>query len=60
VNSLLLQRADSRHRGHGIAPWLFALVVFVQLAQGLLSIFDGHFAAISPDGIPLDAQATKK
>ncbi len=55
MNPLLPQRADNAYRGHGIAPWIFALVVIVQLAQGLMSIFEGHFAATSPDGIPLDA-----
>jgi hypothetical protein len=58
MNPLLPQRADNAYRGHGIAPWVFGLVLVAQLGQGLMSIFNGRFVATSPDGIPLEAYGT--
>ena len=54
---LFPERIDNDYRGHGLAPWLFALVVLVQAGQGLMSIFNGYYAASSPDAIPLDTYA---
>ena len=54
---LFPERIDNDYRGHGLAPWLFALVVLVQAGQGLMSIFNGYYAASSPDAIPLDKYA---
>ena len=54
LDQLLPQHLDNTYRGHRLAVWLFALVVFVQAGQGLMSIFNGYYAASSPDAIPLD------
>ena len=54
LGQLLPQRFDNTYRGHRVAVWLFALVVFVQTGQGLMSIFNGYYAASSPDAIPLE------
>jgi hypothetical protein len=54
LDRLLPQRFDNTYRGYRLAIWLFALVVFVQAGQGLMSIFNGYYAASSPDAIPLD------
>jgi hypothetical protein len=54
LDLLLPQRIDNAYRGHRLAVWLFALVVFVQAGQGLMSIFNGYYAASAPDAIPLD------
>jgi hypothetical protein len=51
----LPQRIDNSYGGHELAPWLFALVVFMKTSIGLGTIFNGHEAAITADGIPLDA-----
>ena len=53
-NRLLPQRIDNTYRGHKLALWLFALVVFLKTSIGLGTIFNGRNAAISADGIPLD------
>ena len=53
-NRLLPQRIDNTYRGHKVALWLFALVVFLKTSIGLGTIFNGRNAAISADGIPLD------
>jgi hypothetical protein len=55
LGQLLPERLDNdTYRGYRLAIWLFALVVFVQAGQGLMSIFNGYYAASSPDAIPLD------
>ena len=55
MNSPLLpRRAENDYRGHKLALWLFGLVVFVKLAIGVNSIFNGYSVASSADGIPLD------
>jgi hypothetical protein len=52
---LLVPRTlDNRFRGQRAALWLFALVVLVKLGIGFGTIFNGHSAASSADGIPLD------
>ncbi len=54
LNQLLPKQADNSYRGHKLALWLFALVVFVKLPMSLNSIFNGTMVATSADGIPLD------
>ena len=54
LSQLLPQHFDNTYRGYRLAIWLFALVVFVQAGQGLMAIFNGYYAASSPDAIPLD------
>jgi hypothetical protein len=58
LDQLLPRRIDNDYRGHGLALGLFALVVLVQAGQGLMSIFNGYYAASSPDAIPLDTYAS--
>jgi hypothetical protein len=53
-NRLLPQRIDNGYRGHTLALWLFGLVVIMKTSIGLGTIFNGHEAAITADGIPLD------
>ena len=55
LDQLLPQRIDNTYRGHKLALWLFALVVFMRVAMSLNSILNSHSVAISADGIPLDA-----
>ena len=43
LDRLLPRRIDNDHRGHGLAPWLFALVVLVQIL---------HFLPIVRTGAP--------
>jgi hypothetical protein len=58
LGQLLPQHFDNTYRGYRVAIWLFALVVFVQTGQGLMSIFNGYYAASSPDAIPLATYST--
>ena len=51
---LLPQRADNTYRGSKAALWLFALPLLMKLAISLGCLFNGHQAAGSADGIPLD------
>ena len=54
LDQLLPRRIDTTYRGHKLALWLFALLVLLKTGIGLGSIFNGHNAASSADGIPLD------
>jgi hypothetical protein len=54
LDQLLPWRIDTTYRGHKLALWLFALLVLLKTGIGLGSIFNGHNAASSADGIPLD------
>jgi hypothetical protein len=54
LNPLLPRRADNTYRGHKVALALFALLLLVKTAISLGSILNGHTAASSADGIPLD------
>ena len=54
IDTLLPRRADNAYRGHPLALVLLALLLFVKAGIGLGSIFNGHTAARSADGIPLD------
>lgn len=53
-HQLLPRQVDNTYRGHRLALWLFAALVLVKGGIGLGTIFNGHSAAISADGIPLD------
>jgi hypothetical protein len=53
-DQLLPHRIDNSYGGHKLALWLFGLVVFMKTSIGLGTIFNGHNAAITADGIPLD------
>lgn len=53
-SQFLPQRIDNAYRGHKLALWLFAAVVFMKTSIGLGTIFNGRSAAISADAIPLD------
>lgn len=53
-SQFLPQRIDNSYRGHKLALWLFALVVFMKTSIGLGTIFNGRNTAITADGIPLD------
>ncbi len=54
LDELLPRRIDNAFRGHRIAVWLLALIVLMKGAIGLGTLFNGHHAAVSADGIPLD------
>lgn len=53
LNQLLPRSIDNTYRGHGLAPWLLALLMVMKGGIGLNSVFNGHFVASSADGIPL-------
>jgi len=55
---LLPLRADNSYRGHKLALWLFAVVVFMKTSIGMGTIFNGRNAAVSADGIALDTFST--
>ena len=54
LNRLLPQHIDNTYHGYKLALWLFGLLVFMKLAIGVNSIFNGYSVASSADGIPLD------
>lgn len=54
LDQLLPERLDNTYRGHKLALWLFAALLFVKGGIGLGTMFNGHSAATSADGIPLD------
>ena len=53
-NRILPRQIGNDYRGHKLAPWLFGAVILVKLGISLGTIFNGHEAASSADGIPLD------
>jgi hypothetical protein len=54
LNRLLPRNADNTYRGHRLALWLFALLVFLKGIISLNSMINGRDVASSADGIPLD------
>lgn len=54
LEQLLPQPIDHTYRGHKLALWLFALLLFMRVAMSLNSIFNGYVVLSSADGIPLD------
>jgi hypothetical protein len=57
MSRLLPPRIDNTYRGHKLALWLFALLLFMKVAMSVNSIFNGYSVASSADGIPLDTYA---
>jgi len=55
LNPLLPRVADNAYRGYKIALWLFGLVVLFKAAIAGGVTFNGHYAAVNADGIPLDS-----
>ena len=53
-NRILPRQIDNDYRGEKLALWLFGAVILVKLGISLGTIFNGHEAASSADGIPLD------
>ena len=53
-NRLLPGCIDNTYRGHELALWLFAVIVFVRASQGVAAIVSSYSIAISADGIPLE------
>ena len=54
LDQLLPPSVDNSYRGHKLALWLFGLVVLAKLGIAFGSLFNGHEAASTADGIPLD------
>lgn len=54
LSQLFPQRIDNTYRGYKLALWLLGLLLLMRIAISLGSIFNGHTAASSADGIPLD------
>jgi len=54
LERLLPRQVDNTYTGYRLALWLLALVVLVKGGIGLGTMFNGHNAAITADGIPLD------
>lgn len=55
LERLLPRHADNAYRGHRLALWLFAALLFLKSAMSLNSIFNGREEAVAADAIPLDA-----
>jgi len=55
LNQILPRRIDNTYRGHPLALWLFVPVLLMKTGIALGTIFNGHGAAQSADGIPLDS-----
>ena len=53
INQLLPQPIDNTYRGHRLALWLFALLLFMRVSMSVNSIFNASGVASSADGIPL-------
>ena len=54
LEQILPRRIDDTYRGHPLAYWLLIPVLVVKTGIALGTIFNGHTAAQSADGIPLD------
>src|SRR5579864_289537 len=54
LNQIFPKKFDNTFRGHWLAIWLFAPVVFMELAMGVNSIINTRTVVMSADGIPLD------
>jgi hypothetical protein len=55
LEQILPRRIDNTYRGHPLAFWLLIPVLVVKTGIALGTIFNGHTAAQSADGIPLDS-----
>jgi hypothetical protein len=54
IARLLPRQADNTYCGHKAALWLLVLFLLMKVGIAVVSIFNGHDAASSADGIPLD------
>lgn len=54
LNRFLPRQVDNTYHGSKLALWLFGAVVLMKAGISLGVIFNGHTAATSADGIPLD------
>ena len=54
LKRILPRQIDNDFRGHWLALWFFGAVVLVKLGISMGTMFNGHEAASSADGIPLD------
>ena len=54
INQVLPERIDNTYRGHKLALWFLAVVVFIKTLQGLFVISSGYSIVRDADGIPLD------
>ena len=54
IQKILPPSIDNTYRGHKLALWLFAVVLFVRMAQSVTVMFAGDYVARSADGIPLE------
>jgi len=54
IEKILPPHIDNIYRGHKLALWLLAVVLFVRITQSVLVIFAGDSVARSADGIPLE------
>lgn len=57
LDLLLPQRVDNAFHGQRLALWLLAALVLMKGGIALGTIFNGHSAATSADGIPLNTFA---
>lgn len=57
LDLLLPQRVDNTFHGQRLALWLLAALVLMKGGIALGTIFNGHSAATSADGIPLNTFA---
>jgi hypothetical protein len=53
IDQLLPRPIDNTYRGHRLALWLFALLLFMRVTMSVNSIFNASDVASSADGIPL-------
>jgi len=54
LNALFPTQADNTYAGHTAALWLLGILIALKALVSVGSIFNGHTAATSADGIPLD------
>jgi hypothetical protein len=55
LEQILPRSIDNTYRGHPLAFWALIPVLIVKTGIALGTIFNGHTAAQSADGIPLDS-----
>jgi predicted tellurium resistance membrane protein TerC len=53
LRDFLPQHADNAYRGSRLAPWIFAVVVFMRVLMSLNSLLNARTVARFADGIPI-------
>ena len=53
LNNFLPRAADNHYQGYKVALWIFGAILLLFAAMSLNSIFNGHYVAVSADGLPL-------